>query len=151
LSPFIYTFIKNQPMKFYLITALALFLATMICTAQDTTTRKQDTAKRTFTIVEISPLFPGGTSAWQAFLGKNLRYPDEALGNEIQGDIVVQFDVDEDGNTSNIKAISGPKKGGLREEAIQIIRISGKWEPASRNGVKIKSWRKETISFKLVK
>ena len=93
--------------------------------------------------------YPGGTVAWKKFLGKNLHYPDEAIGNEIQGDIVVQFQVDELGNLSEVRAISGPKKGGLREGAVRVINISGKWNPASRNGIKIKSTKKETISFRV--
>jgi len=101
--------------------------------------------------VETPPHFPGWRDAWNTFLAKNLRYPNEAVDNEIHGDIVVQFDVDTAGNTSNIKAISGPKKGGLREEALRIVALSGKWLPATINGRNIKGTAKETISFKMVK
>ena len=126
----------------------ALFLASISCEAQSSAGADRD---KVFTKVEMTAYFPGGTPAWKAFLGKNLRYPEAAVDNEIQGDILVQFDVDEEGNTSNIKAISGPKKGGLREEAIRMITLSGKWVPATSKGTKIKATIKETISFKLVK
>jgi protein TonB len=140
-------------MKLLLISAL--FLGSIGCEAQSSTTVKPDTATKefdkTYTKVSRTAYFPGGTPAWKAFLGKNLRYPDAAVNDEIHGDIVVQFDVDEEGNTSNIQAISGPKKGGLREEAVRMITLSGKWEPAVNKGVKVKATIKETISFKLVK
>lgn len=122
----------------------ALFLTIMTCKAQDT-------SKSQFSKVDMEASFPGGSPGWNQFLSKNFRYPDEAVSNDIQGNIVVQFQIDEEGNVSDIKPISGPKKGGLREEAIRIIKISGKWEPAIRNNIKVKSIRKQTISFRIVK
>ena len=109
----------------------------------------QEGSKNTPSNSDSEASFPGGKPAWIQFLNKNLHYPDEAVNNEIKGDILVQFDVDEQGNVSNITAIKGPKKGGLREEAIRIIQLSGKWVPAMKNNVAVKSTGKETISFKL--
>src|ERR1044072_550133 len=39
--------------------------------------------------VEIESEYPGGINAWQRFLNKNLRYPQDAIDNEIQGTVVV--------------------------------------------------------------
>jgi periplasmic protein TonB len=112
--------------------------------------RAQDTPTLSpFTKVEIEGGFPGGTQAWMQFLNKNLHYPDQAIDKNIQGDVVVQFEIDKEGNIGNIKVLSGPKKGGLREEAIRVIKISGKWLPAVENSVLVKSYKRETISFKL--
>ncbi|MBS1659794.1 MAG: TonB family protein, partial [Bacteroidetes bacterium] len=57
--------------------------------------------------VEIDASYPGGMPAWQRFMNKNFRYPDEAQNIELQGTVVVQFVVDEQGNVSNVQAISG--------------------------------------------
>src|SRR5439155_24205765 len=70
----------------------ALFLTSISCEAQSSASADRD---KVFTKVERTAYFPGGTPAWKAFLGKNLRYPDAAVNNEIQADILVQFDVDE--------------------------------------------------------
>ena len=96
---------------------------------------------KTFTKVEIESDFPGGSAAWLRYLNKNLRYPDDAVNNEIQGTVVVQFIVDKEGNVSDVKAISGPENGGLREEAVRVIKKSGKWTPAIQNGRQVKSIR----------
>jgi protein TonB len=124
-----------------LFTAAALFLSILSCHAQiiDTTSAK----------MSMEAHYPGGKPAWLKFLNKTLRYPDDAVNNEIMGNIVVQFQVDEQGNTSDIHAISGPKKGGLRDEAVRVVTASGKWEPQLEKGVKVTSVHKETISFKL--
>lgn len=104
---------------------------------------------KTFTKVEIESNYPGGMSAWMRYLNKTFRYPPEAQENEIQGTVVVQFIVDKDGNVSDVEAVSGPTNGGLRDEAIRVIKKSGKWEPAVQNGRKVKSYKKQPITFKL--
>ncbi|HXB94424.1 MAG TPA: TonB family protein [Puia sp.] len=104
---------------------------------------------KTFTKVEIESDFPGGSAAWLRYLNKNLRYPDDAVNNEIQGTVVVQFIVDKEGNVSDVNAISGPENGGLREEAVRVIKKSGKWTPAIQNGRQVKSYKKQPIVFKL--
>ncbi|HEY4208027.1 MAG TPA: TonB family protein [Puia sp.] len=104
---------------------------------------------KTFTKVEIESEYPGGPAAWLRYLNKNFRYPDEAVNNEIQGTVVVQFIVDKEGMVSDVQAISGPTEGGLREEAIRVIKKSGKWTPAVQNGRQVKSYKKQPIVFKL--
>jgi len=56
------------------------------------------------------------------YLNKNFRYPDDALTNEVQGTVMVQFIVDREGNVSDVEVVSGPETGGLREEAIRVIQ-----------------------------
>ena len=110
----------------------------------------KDTAKEvTFTKVEIEADYPGGERAWMQYLNHNLHYPDDAISNEIKGKVIVQFVVDTNGVVSDIKAISGPTRGGLREEAVRVIKASGNWIPATQNDVKVRSYKKIPIEFKL--
>ncbi|HET9277086.1 MAG TPA: energy transducer TonB [Flavitalea sp.] len=102
---------------------------------------------KTFTKVEIESEYPGGAAAWQRYLIKTLRYPQEAQDNEIQGTVVVQFIVDKAGVVSEVEAISGPKE--LRDEAVRVIRKSGQWTPAVQNGRQVKSYKKQPIQFRL--
>lgn len=99
--------------------------------------------------VEIDASYPGGMPAWQRFMYKNFRYPDDGQNNEIQGTVVVQFVVDEKGNVSNVVAISGPETGGLREEAVRVIKKSGLWVPAIQNGRQVKAYKRQPIVFKM--
>lgn len=104
---------------------------------------------KTFTKVEIESSYPGGIPAWQRYLHKNLRFPDEAINNEIQGTVIVQFIVDKEGNVSDVQAIGGPEQGGLRDEAVRVIKKSGKWVPAVQNGRQVKSYKKQPVTFQL--
>lgn len=102
---------------------------------------------KTFTKVEIESEYPGGTSSWQRYLNKSLKYPQEAIDNEVQGTVVVQFIVDKEGNVSDVEAVSGPEE--LRDEAVRVIKKSGKWTPAVQNGRQVKSYKKQPIVFRL--
>lgn len=110
--------------------------------------KEEDDADKIFTKVEIESSYPGGDGAWARFLNKNLHYPDEALNNNIEGTVMVQFVVDQEGNVSDVQVVGGPTEGGLREEAIRVIRKSGKWTAAVQNGRKVKSYKRQPIGFK---
>ncbi|MBS1947147.1 MAG: TonB family protein [Bacteroidetes bacterium] len=104
---------------------------------------------KTFTKVEIESQYPGGADAWARYLNKTLQYPEDAVNNEVQGTVVVQFIVDKEGNVSDVQAVSGPTDGGLRDEAVRVIKKSGRWTPAVQNGRQVKSYKKQPIVFKL--
>lgn len=104
-----------------------------------------------FTKVEIEADYPGGSQAYLRFLTKAFRYPEEAQAKEIQGTVIVQFKVAADGNISDVRAISGPDSGGLKEEAVRVIRSSGKWLPAMQNGHAVASIKKQPIIFRLAR
>jgi periplasmic protein TonB len=109
--------------------------------------KEEEDWDKTFTKVEIESEYPGGAAAWQRYLNRNLRYPQEAIDNEVQGAVVVQFIVDKEGNVSDVEAISGPQE--LRAEAVRVIKKSGKWTPAVQNGRQVKSYKKQPIVFRL--
>ena len=98
-----------------------------------------------FRVVEIDASYPGGMPAWARFLNKNLHYPDV----EVQGTVVVEFIVDKEGNVSDVHAVSGPTDGGLREEAVRVIKKSGKWVPAIQNGRNVKSYKRQPVIFQI--
>lgn len=111
--------------------------------------KEEDDYTGIFSKVEIESEYPGGTPAWARYLNKNLHYPEEAQSIEAQGTILVQFIVDKEGNVSDVQAVGGPEQGGLREEAVRVIRKSGKWTPAIQNGRQVKSYKRQPVVFKL--
>ena len=109
--------------------------------------KKKNDEPEIWTKVEIESQFPGGAAAWLRFLKKYLRYPEDAINNQVGGQVMVLFVVDEEGNVSNVQAVSGPENGGLREEAVRVIKRSGQWTPAIQNGRKVKSYKRQPITF----
>ena len=109
----------------------------------------EDDDKKIFAKVEIESQYPGGAGAWMRYLNKTMHYPETAQEAEMQGTVTVMFVVDKEGNVSNVEAISGPATGGLKEEAVRVIRKSGKWEPAIQNGRKVNSYKRQPVIFRL--
>jgi protein TonB len=127
---------------------LLLILVVLSCVSHSSA-QDSSFSDRTYIKVAVEASYPGGDTAWAHFLKKHLRYPDEALGNEIKGTVYVQFLVNTDSTISDVQAISGPKKGGLREEAVRVVSLSGKWVPAMEEGRKVRSYKKVPLVFRL--
>jgi protein TonB len=67
----------------------------------------------------------------------------------VDGRIVEEIGLDDGVTISDGQAISGPKKGGLREEAVRVVSLSGKWVPAMEEGRKVRSYKKVPLVFRL--
>jgi periplasmic protein TonB len=103
-----------------------------------------------FVKVEIESEFPGGAGGWLHFLNKNLRYPDNAVNNNIQGEVVLGFIVDKLGHIpANTVFLYRSVEYSLDHEALRIIFISPDWTAAVQNGRKVKSYKKQPIIFRL--
>jgi len=97
--------------------------------------------------VEVEATYPGGSDAWRQYILNNLKYPEEAVKNEIQGEVVVEFVVNKDGSLTGVHAISGPDR--LKAESVRVVTKSGKWVPALEQGKKVASTVKQPINYRL--
>jgi TonB family protein len=94
------------------------------------------------------PAYPGGLKDWISYIINNLKYPERASNKSIQGNVYVRFTVDTEGSLSDI-FIQKSAEYSLDQEAIRVVKNSGKWEPASENGVLKKAYKTESIYFSL--
>jgi TonB family protein len=92
--------------------------------------------------------YPGGIRQWYYYLSKNLVYPERAINKEIQGQVTVFFVIDPEGNVKDCY-ISRSVEYSLDQASIKLIEDSGKWKPASRDGVAVKSYKSQPVNFKL--
>jgi protein TonB len=91
-----------------------------------------------FTIVEEMPTFSGGDSSnFREYISKNLKYPQSASENGIQGRVFVGFVVERDGSVSNVKIIRGVDPQ-LDKEAVRVIQSSPKWNPGKQRGIPVR-------------
>lgn len=104
-----------------------------------------DTSK-VYTITEVSPEFPGGETAMNQFLIKNIRYPQMAKDNNISGKVLVGFIVDAQGYVKDVKLIRGIGSG-CDEEAIRVIKNMPQWTPGKQGGKPVKVMFTIPISF----
>jgi periplasmic protein TonB len=102
----------------------------------------------TFVIAEHMPEFPGGISALQEFLYKNIEFPAGAAQVGVQGTVYVFFIVEKDGSVSSIKTVRGIG-GGCDEEAERVIRMLPKWTPGEQRGKPVRVSFNIPVIFKL--
>ena len=87
-----------------------------------------------FLIVEEMPSFgTGGANEFRQYIAENLRYPEVAAENGIQGRVFVQFVVEADGRLTNVKVLRGVDPS-LDKEAMRVVESSPKWNAGKQRG-----------------
>jgi TonB family protein len=113
---------------------------------------KQDTMTKfeppVYKVVETMPAYPGGYEALIKFMMENVKYPEEAKKNNIQGPVYVSFIVEIDGSVSNVKVLRGIG-GGCDEEGVRVVSLMPKWSPGMDKGKAVRVSYVLPIQFKL--
>jgi|GEM_PF-3401659 TonB family protein len=100
-----------------------------------------------FRFVEQMPEFPGGTSAMSSFITNNLKYPEKAMKNGIQGRVIIQFVVGADGSIRDVEAVR-KLDPDCDKEAIRVVKKMPKWKPGKQNGRAVAVYFNLPVSFK---
>jgi protein TonB len=100
------------------------------------------------TVNEKEPEYPGGISQWQQYVVKNLRYPERAQKKNIEGQVRILFKVDKEGNITD-PYIQKSIEYSLDQESLRIINQSGKWDPATKDGMPVNSYKIQPLNYRL--
>lgn len=98
--------------------------------------------------VDTLPEYIGGIDNARKYIGERVEYPVSAIENDIEGTIVVTFDIERDGSVTDIKIDRGLGYG-LDEEVIRVMTRMPKWIPAKLNGKNVQYKMRLPLSFKL--
>jgi len=101
--------------------------------------------KGPFIVVEQMPQFPGDLNA---YIGRHLTYPEQARANGIEGRVVIEFVVNEDGKVSNTRIVRSIG-GGCDEEALKMVASMPAWKPGKHNGIPVKVFFTLPVKFEL--
>ncbi len=104
--------------------------------------------QQVFVVVEEMPEFPGGMNALNKFLGKNIKYPQIAADNGIQGRVFIKFVVEKDGSVGETVVARGVDKS-LDNEAQRVIKKMPKWKPGKQRGKAVRVWYTVPVNFRL--
>ena len=99
-------------------------------------------------IIEAQPSFPGGQTQMLEFISKEVKYPQAAKKDSIEGRVVVSFIVEKDGSINKAK-VEKPVHPLLDEEALRVINAMPKWIPGMLNGKAIRVKYNVPITFKM--
>ena len=98
--------------------------------------------------VEVAPEFPGGQKAFGMFLGSNIRYPESARENKVEGKVYIGFVVEKNGELSDLKIIKGIG-GGCDEEALRVLKNSPNWKPGMADGKPVRTSYTFPVTFQI--
>jgi TonB family protein len=96
------------------------------------------------------PKYPGGNKALYAFMGENIKYPQDAKEKGIQGTVYVSFVIEKDGSVSHVKILRGVSKS-LDSEAMRVVKTMPNWEPGTQRGKAVRVQYNLPIKFTLDK
>ena len=97
---------------------------------------------------EEMPEFPGGPEALDAFLQREIVYPQVAKDNGVTGTVLVVFVVEKDGSISQAK-VKVPLFPDCDKEAVRAVMSMPKWKPARDMGKPVRCYYTIPVSFSL--
>ena len=118
-------------MKKLILLSLMAVLCLMTASAQKTVVSQSK--QNVYDMVEQMPEFPGGMPAMIDFLQANLKYPEDAIKQNVGGRVLVMFVVEPDGSLSNV-GVARKVFPSLDAEAIRVVKTMPKWKPGKEKG-----------------
>ena len=101
-----------------------------------------------FMVAEQMPEYPGGMKEMLKFLQENVKYPENAMKNNVQGRVIVQFVVEKDGTLTEFK-VARSVDPDLDAEALRVLQTMPKWKPGMQRGKIVRVKFTVPVSFKL--
>ena len=114
-----------------------------------------------YEIVEVMPRFAGCEEAIKdsidctfakvvSYIKTNLKYPEEALKNKVQGQVVAEFVVDKTGMVTDAVIKQG-LGSGCDEETLRILKAMPAWSPGMQDGQPVSVKMKLPVVFQMPK
>lgn len=100
------------------------------------------------TTVEKIPEFPGGIVEFMKWLTANLKYPEAARRDRIEGKVVVSFIINKDGSIASPK-IQKSVSPILDNEALRVVKMMPHWKPGISNAKPCRTMFAIPIVFKI--
>ncbi len=102
-----------------------------------------------FQLVEDKPSFNGGdANDFSIWVYSQLKYPEEAKKNQIQGRMLIQFTVGADGAVCDVDVLRGVHEL-LDTEAVRVVSSSPRWKPGRQDGKAVPVRYTFPVIFKL--
>jgi len=117
-------------------------------------TDTEEPKEQIFMVVDQMPLFAGSTTKMESdkalfdFIMHNLRYPQVAKENDVEGVNVVQFVIRKDGSVSDVTMLRDIG-AGTGEEAMRVIKDMPAWIPGKHRGNLVSVQYRIPVRFKL--
>ena len=91
-----------------------------------------------YRVAEVIPQYPGGPNEMMKYIQENIKYPQSAKDNKIEGRVYVTFVVEKDGSITNAAVIRGFDKE-CDAEALRVVSSMPKWTPGQQDGKNVRT------------
>ena len=112
---------------------MLLMAGCCLMTAHAQKTVVSQTNQKVFDAVEQMPEYPGGMQAMIEFLQTNMKYPEDAAKQKVEGRVMVQFIVETDGSITDVH-VAKQVFPSLDAEAIRVVQAMPRWTPGMDKG-----------------
>ena len=106
------------------------------------------TSDSVYSVVDQDPEFEGGLEALYKYLAENIKYPDQAKADKVEGRVFIRFVIETDGSVSGAEVLRGIG-GGCDEEALRVVQGMPNWKPGMVAGEPVRVQYNIPITFKL--
>ena len=104
-----------------------------------------------YSLLEAKPRFQDGDAGqFSHWVNQNLKYPQEAVKDSLQGRVTLQFTIEKDGSVTDVRVLRGCAPV-LDEEAVRVVSQSPKWTPGYSNGEPVRVIYNFPVLFQLTK
>ena len=118
-------------MKKMILLSMMAVLCLLTANAQKTVVSQSN--QSVYDQVEQMPEFPGGMPAMIEYLQTNIKYPKDAIKQNVGGRVMVMFVVEADGSLSNVR-VARKVFTSLDSEAVRVVKAMPKWKPGQEKG-----------------
>ncbi|MCB0663609.1 MAG: energy transducer TonB [Saprospiraceae bacterium] len=100
------------------------------------------------TELDSMPQYQGGLPGLMHDVVRHLQYPDEAIINQIEGIVVVQYIINKQGYLEDI-SIKKSVHPILDAEAVRVVKRLKRWFPGMKDGKPVKVQFSQPVEFRL--
>jgi len=110
--------------------------------------QEEDPEPEPFIVVEEMPVPPGGASGLLKYIADNVKYPQIAQENNIEGKVIVRFCVTSKGGVDQVSVFKGVDPA-LDAEAIRVVKTLPAFKPGKQGGKPVPVWFTVPIIFQI--
>ena len=144
---------SNKPKsKLRSVLAVAMSLAIMlsIVTVQSCQTKAENQPLDGAELQQLTKMPEPGYNIGE-FLGKEVKYPKEAMKEGVEGRIAVKFMIDEKGVIKEAKVVNKEYDKRLGDAALSAVMNMPNWQPGMKDRKAVATWYTIPIKFELPK
>lgn len=129
-------------------TMLMCLIACILLASTGYAQQSQNVQEEVYKVAEQMPEYPGGDDSLLAYVYRNIKYPELAKKNNVEGTVVVSFVVTKEGKVKDARLLRDIG-AGCGKEALRVVNTLPVWKPGMQRGEKVNVQFNLPIKFRL--